>query len=302
MAASVVRVSALRLGLETFADETAMVRAMTARLQALALEGAQLCVYPGLYGLCLAGPWPPAIPWTQTLRAAGDLREAFVAVAARAARNAHVYLVPGSVLMPQGGGYTEWAGLFGPDGSLLGEQGATQPSETLPDLVPAARLAPIPTPLGPIGLLVGDDADVPDVARILTLQGARLLVAPRAPRAPYTAMRAMAGLWQAVQQNQVYGVESGLRGPAAGAERGGKAGAFAPGELTPDGSGFLGRPGYYVGEGSLAADLDFERLDDLRRRRPLARHLNAALYRRGAAAFGGEPGAARAAAAGEDHA
>ena len=287
MAASVVRVSVLRLGLDLFVDETAMVRAMAARLQTLAADGARLCVFPGLYGLGLAGPWPPDIPWGRIVRATAGLGEAFVAVAARAARSAHVYLVPGSILLPAGGdAFVEWSGVFDPGGQLLGEQLATQPNAAQPELSPDSRLAPIDTPFGAVGLLLGADADVPDVARILTLAGARLLIAPRAPRAPYSSMQAMAGLWQMVQQNQVFGLESGLVGQAAGHARDGKAGVFAPGELTPGRSGFLGRPGFYVGDGALTADLDFAQLDELRRRQPLARHLNAALYRRHADAFG----------------
>lgn len=287
-----MRVSVLRLGLETFVDETAMVRSMAARMQTLALDGVRLCVYPGLYGLCLAGPWPTDLPWQVTVRAHPGLRHAFMSVAARAARNAHMYLVPGSVLVPEGRGFAEWSGLFSPNGDLVGEQVATQPDPLWPDLVLGQRVQPLPTPFGPLGLLVGRDVEVPDVARILTLQGARLLIAPRAPLAPYSAMRAMAGLWQVVQQNQVFGLESGLSGTAAGRGRDGKAGALAPSELSPGQSGFVGRPGYYVGTDALTADLDFERLEELRQRRPLARHLNAALYRRHADMFG--PPTARA--------
>lgn len=285
-AANAVRVSVLRLGLETFVDETAMVRAMAARMQALATSGVQLCVYPGLYGLCLAGPWPRDLPWQSAVRAHPDLKSAFLAVASRAARMAHMYLVPGSVLVPVDGGFAEWTGLFAPNGELLGEQVATQPAPDLPDLVVGGRLRPVDSPFGPLGLLVGQDAEVPEVARILALQGARVLVAPRAPLAPYSSMRAMACLWQMAQQNQVFGLESGLSGMALGARRDGKAGVVAPCELNPPESGFLGRPGYYVGDDALIAELDFERLDELRARRPLARHLNVALYRRHADMFG----------------
>ena len=281
-----MRVSVLRLRLETFVDETAMVRSMAARMQALALDGVRLCVYPGLYGLCLAGPWPADVPWQSIVRAHPGLRHAFMSVASRAARSAHMYLVPGSVLVPEGPGFIEWSGLFAPSGELVGDQVATQPDPARPELVLSQRVRPLMTPHGAVGLLVGRDAEVPEVARILALQGARLLIAPRAPFAPYSAMQAMAGLWQVVQQNQVFGLESGLSGPAPGGARDGKAGALAPSELSPGQSGFLGRPGYYVGGDALTADLDFDRLQELRERRPLQRHLNAALYRRHAAVFG----------------
>ena len=267
-----------------------MVPAMAARSQALVVDGTHLCVYPGLYGLCLAGPWPPDLPWQETLRATARLKDAFISVASRVARNAHVYLVPGSVLVAEGAGLLEWSGLFGPDGALLGEQAASQPDAALPEKVLARRLAPIETPFGPVGLLLGADADVPEVARILALQGCRLLIAPRAPAAPYSAARAMAGLWQMVQQNQVFGLESGLSGRALGVDRAGKAGAVAPAELSSAPSGFLGRPGYFVGDGALGAELDFDQLEALRERRPLARHLNPGLYRHHADAFRAAPG------------
>lgn len=268
-----------------------MVRSMAARMQALATMGVRLCVFPGLYGLCLAGPWPVDLPWQATVRAHPGLKGAFSSVASRAARSAHMYLVPGSVLVPDGHAFIEWSGVFAPNGDMLGEQSATQPDPDLPERTLGERLMPIDTPVGPLGLLVGRDAEVPDVARILTLQGARLLVAPRAPVAPYSAMQAMAALWQTTQQNQVFGLESGLAGMALGRARDGKAGAVAPAELSPAQSGFLGRPGYYIGDEALTADLDFERLEALRLRRPLARHLNAALYRLSAEAFGVPPGA-----------
>jgi len=272
-----------------------MARAMAGRLQALVQEGVRLAVYPGLYGLSLAGPWPPDMPWQQIVRGHRHLVEAMRMVGSRAARTARVYLVPGSVLLPGAEGrLVEWTALFGPDGTLLGEQIATQPDPTLADKGLGRTIAPIDTPFGPVGLLAGADADVPDVARILTLQGARLLVAVRAPAAPYASMRAMAGMWQVVQQTQTFGLESGLVGMAAGAVRDGKAGIFAPGEMTPGDSGFLARPGYFVGHGAVTAALDLDALEAVRARRPLARHLNAALYRRNAPAFGVAPaGAAR---------
>jgi predicted amidohydrolase len=286
-AAYSLRVSVLRLGLETFVDEMAMVRSMVARTQSQAMAGARLCVFPGLYGLCLAGPWPADQPWQATVRAHSGIKGAFSSVASRVARNARMYLVPGSVLVPSGGGFVEWTALFAPSGDLIGEQVATQPDPDFPELLLGERLAAFDTPIGPVGLVVGRDAEVPDVARILALQGARVLIAPRAPARPYSAMQAMAALWQAVQQNQVFGLESGLSGMALGRICDGKAGALAPGELSPTQSGFLGRPGYYVGGDALTADLDFERLEELRQRHPLARQLNTALYRRHADAFGG---------------
>jgi predicted amidohydrolase len=294
-----VRAVSLRLRLTAEPDAVAMARTMVAKVVSARGEGGRdlplLAVFPGLYGLGLVGPWSPELPWLVNLRASGRLLDLFAEAASRVARTLRAYVVPGSLLVWDGGAVREWSGLFGPEGDLLGEQEATQPDTQEEPQGLGSQLRPIRTPFGMVGLLLGRDAEVPEVGRILTLMGARLLVAPRAPKAPYSSLRAMAGLWQVVQQNRVYGVESGLFGPAAGKERDGKAGVFAPGALTPDGHGFLGRPGYYVGEGGVAAVLDMDRLETLRASQPLGACLRPAVYRRYRQAFGGwaPPGGGR---------
>jgi predicted amidohydrolase len=153
---------------------------------------------------------------------------------------------------------------------------------------------PIDTPVGKLGLLLGRDVRVPEVSRILALQGADVLVAPLAPQAPYSAEEAMAGLWREVQQNQTFGLEAGLVGDLGGRVRDGKAALLGPCELAADQSGFLGRIGYLVREGALTARLDFEALAAVRRDHPLRRQMNPSLYRSNAApwrpdAAGGRP-------------
>ena len=283
-----VRVVALRLPIEVFADAEAMARAMILRAQRFRPVGERdvpvLYVFPGLYGLSLAGPWPLSLPWMHTLRTGDHLLDAFAEAGAKAARVLRGYVIPGSLFVPDGERLREWTGVFDPEGALIGEQEATQPDPTV-DRALGTRLEPIDTDFGPIGILLGRDSEVPETSRILRLMGARLLVAPRAPCPPYETLDAMAGLWQIVQQSRSYGVESGLYGDAGGVPRAGRAAVVAPCEWTPDGSGFVGLPGYYVGDGGMTARIDLGAVPGSEREAaPVP--LRPALYRRHAEAFG----------------
>jgi hypothetical protein len=147
-------------------------------------------------------------------------------------------------------------------------------------LVPGSVLVARQDKMGELALVFGPDAFMPEAARVLALLGAETLVAPRAPGAPHSSSEAMAGLWQLCQQNQTFGVESGLAGVGFGQRWDGKAALFAPCEATADGSGFLGRSGYLIREGAVAAEVSLSELRATRKRYPLFRHLNPALYRR----------------------
>jgi predicted amidohydrolase len=266
---------ALRQTLRPYRDEAELFRTLVELAEPYRGEDA-LVVFPGLFALGLLAPWRPLGELDgHDIRALG---EAYHAVGQRAARHLRLYLVPGTVPVVREDGVGEVAALFGPDGSLLGEQLAVH--GTGEAFSGGDVWAPIATPLGTVGLLVGRDAEMPEAARILTLLGAEVLVAPRAPEAPYTAVDALAGLWQLCQQNQTFGVESGLSGEGFAGRWEGKAALFAPCELTPDGSGFLGRTGYLIRDGAVEAEASPADLERIRRQYPLFRHLNPALYRR----------------------
>lgn len=288
--ASEIRAATFRLGLEAFVDESAMARALVARLRPLAAEGVSLALLPGMYGACLLAPWLSAAPWPDVVRVEGrGLRAAIMSVAERVARDCRMIVVPGTFPLWTAGGYRECAIVAGPDG-ILGEAVGTQPDADDVKRMPGDVLEPIDTPIGRVGLLIGTDVYVPEVSRILMLKGADVLLAPLHPPAPYSSEQALAGLWREVQQNQVFGLEAGLVGDLAGRLRAGKAALLAPCEISAEESGFLGRPGYLVREGSLVASLDFPALGRLRQAYPLRRMMNPALYRAHAQTAGGGAG------------
>ncbi len=237
-----------------------------------------LFVFPGLMAMALCPAFDPEQPDVAAVDA--GIREAYLAAGAYAARALGAVLVPGSVYVRIGDDrLQEYAAVFDPQGNLIGEQRQTHVAE--PALAVADELTPIAVAEGvKIGLLLGKDAWHPEASRILALTGADILVAPLAPRAPYPAVEAMAGLWQEVQQNQAFGVEAGLQGSLGTRAYAGRAALFGPCEITPEQSGFLPQPGYFVGTGSLVATLKAEDQRRIRREYPLLRQLNPALYRK----------------------
>ncbi len=189
--------------------------------------------------------------------------------------------------------------LFGPDGSALLEQAQTHitPRERQGGMLPGESLEPVKTEIGSIGFVVGTDAWYPEASRILALQGAEILISPQAVPAPYGKWHQVRGLWQEVQQNQVFGVECDLVGAWEGVRYQGRSAIFAPCESTGEQTGFLAHVGPAVAgemkvapEGAAGAYLDQEiiisaqvSLADLRRaqeRFPIYRHFNYALYER----------------------
>lgn len=212
------------------------------------------------------------------------------------ARRHHLYVVTtGLVATGDEGNYHHEAAVFGPDGRVVGRQAQTHARrrEVQGGLVPVTRLGPVETPLARLGLVLGTDAWYPEVSRILTLSGADVLLFPQAMTGPYPLWLQVAGAWQEVQQNQVFGVESGL----AGGPFVGRAAVFGPCEITPGQSGQLAGvgPRYaeveafhpFAADGAglreqamVTASLDFGQLAAIRRRYPLLAMLNPQAYQR----------------------
>ena len=238
-----------------------------------------LYLFPGLMALGLA-PGLDLRSDAASQLADASLKDAYLAAGSYAARTIGAALVPGTVYLatPQGR-VQQYAAVFDQQGNLVGEQLQTHRDELVTAV--SDEVSPIAVDAGvKVGLLVGRDAWYPEVSRILSLQGADVLLAPLAPVMPYSAEEALCGLWQEVQQNQVFGVEAGLFGVLAERVYAGRAAILAPCEMTEDDAGFLPTPGYYVGTGGRSASLVVADLAAVRRDYPLMRHLNPGLYRK----------------------
>lgn len=102
------------------------------------------------------------------------------------------------------------------------------------------------------GMVINTDVFYPQVARALVLKGANLLLCPVGFVEPENLCRQLAGVWNLVQQNQVFAVESGFKVEVAGTSLWGSTIIYAPLDLTADDSGFLvcadNRSGWVVAE------------------------------------------------------
>ena len=153
------------------------------------------------------------------------------------AREAGCHLVAGT-------GHVAW--LFSPDGRLLGEQAQTHTTREEKAAGWAAgndlRVFRLDALGGvTVGLAVGLDAWIPEVCRILALDGADLIIAPLALPAPWSEARQVSGLWQETQQNQTLGIEACLVGEWNQRRYAGRSAIVAPCEMVPDESGFVVR-------------------------------------------------------------
>lgn len=238
------------------------------------------------------GPWPEGLPDLMALMTRAAAKEvellaitlpnpAFssLAVAVDAlsplAREHGIALAVGPCLIPDARGEPRPTGLLlAADGRLLGskQEVSLLPSEALEN-------GPVVWSLGEacVGLLVGHDCSYPEIARILCLQGATVLIRLGAT-APRSEARLMADLWREVQANQVFGLEPVL---IVGKQEAGLGAAIhAPVEMT---QGFRGLLAWATAPGPstlLTTDLAFARLRDVWRTYNVYRHFNPQLYKR----------------------
>ncbi len=215
------------------------------RTRQAAGRGAELVLFPAYLGMfLLAAGWRFDDDLDVTREAIGNrLRWAYLEACARVAQAAGVYLAPGSILEPCPGGWWHACYLFSPDGAMLARrtQLHVNPCEAARGIMGGNAVETVATPWGKVGFVLGSDARYPEVARILALQGAWLLLAPAAHPAPGNPWQQLAGLWVQAQSNQLCAAEACLQGELGGVSLGGRSVVYAPNEVTPDATGVLAR-------------------------------------------------------------
>ena len=175
----------------------------------------------------------------------------------------------GFVLDYEIGGLVNQAVVFGPDGQILGRQVKVSLSEDDEPLALAGRgWSTIDTPVGRIGILLGNDALYPEAGRILAYEGATMLLGLGACPGGRRHHKVRAGLLARVQENELYGMASFLVGHnliGMGERRdfAGQSAIFAPSDFTPDGSGVMVQLGTAGSEGVITAEWDFAALQEL---------------------------------------
>ncbi|MER2599901.1 MAG: nitrilase-related carbon-nitrogen hydrolase, partial [Caldilineales bacterium] len=167
---------------------------------------------------------------------------------------------------PGDGAVRHTAAVFGPDGSLLGTQAAVSLAHDEHPLVEPARLwQAIATPLGRLGVLIGNDVLYPEAGRMLAYDGAEMIVGLGAASETVQYHRQRLGLLARVEDNQIYGALSfsaGYNPFTAGDEEPyvGRSLIAAPASMTPRYNGILVEMGTDSTEGLITAEWSFNAL------------------------------------------
>jgi len=231
---------------------------------------------------------------------AAALAAAYEAVFSELAKTYEITIVAGSAYLPDAGGVIRHrVTVFGPGGAVLGVHDKLL---LAPDEVGLATAGEnwevVATPVGRLGILLGEEALYPETGRVLAYQGSDLLVALAATPSEASAAYMRQGTMAQAQENRCFAMSSFLVGKnqlahdeTVSAGFVGRSGIYAPLEMTPRYSGVLVEMGTGDAEGLITAELDRDRLQELwqngvepvRRRLPVrlfASHLPA-LYESG---------------------
>lgn len=203
------------------------------------------------------------------------------------ARSFAVYIMGGSIIFGQDGATPNGQGtkqkqvinaayLFAPSGQPVGQQVKSHllPVEAEWGISCGCDLQVYSTPLGNLAFPVCMDATYFETFRILANRGADIILVPTANPDRYNFWKALRGTWPRVQETPVYGVTSALVGNVLGMELTGRAGVFAPLELTPNGDGVLAQAPDPHQEAVVVADLDLKALQRYRKESQIWERLN----------------------------
>lgn len=267
-------VSAIQLAFSYASSPQEFFDRVGAPIERAAQEGARLIALPDYTGLMLLGV---AMPVAQESMQLGDIARArnYATVAAMLhaaaptsrdfylhlfsslAARLNVYLAPGTLIESSGARLFHTAYLFAPDGTVVGSQRQTHrsPREIGWGLAQGEDLTVFDIGSARIGFVVGTDVEYPEVARILSLQNANLLIHSAAYPLWHDEYFLL-DLWRDVQSNQVFGLQACL----VGDDFKGKSAVYAPVELTDDHRGFLAQTSRPDAEEIVTATLDFDAL------------------------------------------
>jgi len=279
-----IKAGAVQLEARLYSDPLDYVDEMCRHTARAAAEGVQLLVFPENNSFQLLGLIPdiadmaekmnrddPSVKAVHLFRFAGPvINRVALQVFSFLARAHGMYIMAGSFPYPEAGAVMNRAFLYGPDGVQIGRQDKVHlmPIEHLWGLASGCSFHVFPTPLGRLAMPVCMDASYFETFRILDSQGAEIVMVPIANAEPYNFWPALRGLWARVQESTVYGIKSALVGKLLGFTLTGKAGVFAPLELTPERDGVLSEAPYSDRETLVTAVLDLETLRRLKKNHP----------------------------------
>ncbi len=156
--------------------------------------------------------------------------------------------------------------VFGPDGDILGQH-----AKVLLDageeawIVPGRGWQTVETPVGRLGIVMGEEVMYPEVGRLLAYQGMDALIALAATTEPTVVDLLWEGLKARVTDNQIFAALAFVVGPDPFAKEDtppyrGRSVLMAPHGLTAKGNGIIVEAGTSTAEVLVTARWDFQRL------------------------------------------
>ncbi len=283
---SQLKVGAVQVEVRLFKNSLDYVDEMYRHVKAAAASGVQLLAFPEynsyqLFGLIpgiesmaklskIEGASPQFRVLDLLLFVGAPLNRLSYTTFSCLAREFGIYLMAGSFPTPVDGRVVNRSALFAPDGTLAGVQDKVNlmAREHQLELTAGSEFHVFDTELGRLAMPVCMDATYFETFRLLTQKGAEIVLLPIADPADYNYWLAMRGIWPRVQESLVYGIKSALVGEFLGDLHTGKAGIFAPLELTPNGDGVLAEAPNFDRETLVTAELDLEALKELKKNHP----------------------------------
>ncbi|MDS1030857.1 nitrilase-related carbon-nitrogen hydrolase [Bacillota bacterium LX-D] len=296
-----VKVAAVQLKLDLVDNVIAYAELMRQKVEAAALAGAQLIVFPEDNTLQLLGLLPGVgilarkMPKTASnnintpLNPQSILRflspfayAVYQTTFSTLAKMYGLFILGGSFFfLNEKQQLVNRALLFDPQGNLVGQQDKANllPLESTWGLGCGADFKVYPTSLSNLALPICMDATYFETFRLLTLLGADLIMLPTANPEEFNYWRALRGIWPRVQESPVYGVKSALVCPNFfGLTFTGKAGIYGPLELTPQEDGIVREAKTWNQEEIVFAELNILNLRSLRQKHEYYGYWNQELY------------------------
>lgn len=198
------------------------------------------------------------------------------------ARLHEMYVMGGSITVPENGELYNIAYLFGPDGKLIGSQKKLHitPHEEAFGLKTGDKLNVYQLPFAKVAFPVCMDATYYETFEIAREKGADIVIIPIANMEEYEFYRALRGIWPRVQESRVFGIKSALVGKVSKFYFTGKAGIFAPIDLTEKKDGVIKETDHYLGDDVVVAEIDVETLRRYRENDDLLQDRNEELYQK----------------------
>jgi len=116
-------------------------------------------------------------------------------------------------------------------------------------------------PFGKVAFPVCMDASYFETFNLAVKNGAEFVIIPISDDDDnYGIYKAMRGIWARVQESYVVGIKASQNGWIAGMHFTGKAGVFAPLEMTPEHDGILAISNEHEGNNLISAEIDIAQL------------------------------------------